>query len=290
MSFSWVSSSVHQGLPAGMPACYAGNDADGSPIYVGRAFHEGDMLPAKVIPSKQACYVSYNGMEVFKHHFEYLCGNGLTWVGSSNGHVPDGAVMSGNTSSGEELYIGRAHHQGALTPGKIHRSHGCMYLPFNGREESSVHYEVLVFQQKAVWTHTSAHAPLPVGAIFVGNDTDGSPMYVGRCFHNADQLPAKVIPSKNVAYVSFDGQEIAKYSYEVLCNGNVQWIHSGHGQVPPNAVPGGRTSSGETLYIGRAWHAGALTPGKVHPSHGNLYIPYNGGEVAHGSYEILIEN
>lgn len=58
----------------------------------------------------------------------------------------------------------------------------------------------------------------------------------------------------------------------------------------PNAVPGGRTNSGETLYIGRAWHAGALTPGKIHPSHGNLYIPYNGGEVAIGTYEVLIEN
>lgn len=158
------------------------------------------MIPAKVIPSKQACYVPYNGTEVFKHHFEYLCGNGFTWVGSSNGHVPSGAVLAGNTASGEELFVGRAHHQGALTPGKIHRSHGCMYLPFNGREESSVHYEVLISQQRAQWTHTSAHAPLPPGAIFVGNDADGSPMYVGRCFHNADHLPAKVIPSKNVAY------------------------------------------------------------------------------------------
>lgn len=58
----------------------------------------------------------------------------------------------------------------------------------------------------------------------------------------------------------------------------------------PNAVPGGRTSSGETLYIGRAWHGGALTPGKIHPSHGNLYLPFAGGEVAVGTYEILIEN
>lgn len=56
------------------------------------------------------------------------------------------------------------------------------------------------FNNSAEWIHTSAHAPLPPSAIFVGNDADGSPMYVGRCFHNGDQLPAKVIPSKNVAY------------------------------------------------------------------------------------------
>lgn len=93
-----------------------------------------------------------------------------------------------------------------------------------------------------------------------------------------------------VFLVSFEGQEIPKYSYEVLCNGNVQWVQSGHGQVIPNAVPGGRTSNGETLYIGRAWHGGALTPGKIHPSHQNLYLPFNGGEIAVGTYEILIEN
>lgn len=75
-----------------------------------------------------------------------------------------------------------------------------------------------------------------------------------------------------------------------MCGGNVAWIQSGHGSILPNAVPGGVTSAGETLYIGRGWHAGALTPGKIHPSHGSLYIPYGGGEVALRSYEILIEN
>lgn len=274
-----------------------------------RAFHEGDQIPAKVIPSKQACYVPHNGLEVFKPNFDLLSGTGFTWVGSSNGHVPAGAVLAGNQRTGEPLYVGRAHHDGSLTVGKIHTGHGCIYVPFGGQEHSILHYEVLVAQQKAQWTPTAAHGPLPQGAIFVGNDLDGSPMYVGRCFHNGDQLPAKVIPSKNVAYsnqqhfifafsflnffyfsVSFDGQEIPKYSYEVLCNGNIQWVQSSHGQVLPNAVAAGRTSSGETLYVGRAWHMGALTPGKIHPSHGNLYIPYNGGEVAVGTYEILIEN
>lgn len=51
--------------------------------------------------------------------------------------------------------------------------------------------------------HTSSHAPMPPGAIFVGNDADGSPIFVGRGYHNGEQLPAKVIPSKNVAYGEF---------------------------------------------------------------------------------------
>lgn len=43
----------------------------------------------------------------------------------------------------------------------------------------------------------------------------------------------------------------------------VRWVENGNGSTPPNAIPGGRTSSGETLYIGRAKHQGSLTPGKV---------------------------
>lgn len=84
-----------------------GNDSDGTPMYVGRAFHEGDQIPAKVMPSKQAAYISHNGMEIFKHNYEILSGTGFTWVGSSNGHTPAGAVFSGNTSTGEPLYVGR---------------------------------------------------------------------------------------------------------------------------------------------------------------------------------------
>lgn len=55
----------------------------------------------------------------------------------------------------------------------------------------------------AQWIHTSSHAPLPPNPIFAGNDSDGSPMYVGRVYHAGEQLPAKVIPSKKIAYGKF---------------------------------------------------------------------------------------
>lgn len=38
-------------------ALQGGRDSDGSTIFVGRAMHNGIYLPAKIIPSKQACYV-----------------------------------------------------------------------------------------------------------------------------------------------------------------------------------------------------------------------------------------
>lgn len=60
-------------------------------------------------------------------------------------------------------------------------------------------------------------------AIRAGTDADGSPIYAGRAYHEGDNVPAKVIPDKNVAYVCFGGEEIAKEVYEVLRTGTFVW-------------------------------------------------------------------
>lgn len=45
------------------------------------------------------------------------------------------------------------------------------------------------------------------------------------------------------------------------------------------------------LNIGRVYHEGSLTVGKVQISHGALYIPFNGSEVSiHSEIEVLVEN
>lgn len=51
---------------------HAGTDTDGAPIYVGRSYHEGDQIPAKVIPSKNAAYIPYGGEEVLKSQFDVI--------------------------------------------------------------------------------------------------------------------------------------------------------------------------------------------------------------------------
>lgn len=53
-------------------AVEAGHDSDGDPIYVGRALHCGELLPAKVIPNKQLAYVSASGLEHQKQDVEVL--------------------------------------------------------------------------------------------------------------------------------------------------------------------------------------------------------------------------
>lgn len=81
--------------------------------------------------------------------------------------------------------------------------------------------------------------------------------------------------------------------FEVLCHGDLGWIRYDprSNRVPANAVPGGQTSSNQTLYIGRTHHHGSETVGKIHYSHQALYIPFDGREVAiHSNVEILVEN
>ncbi|XP_058459864.1 natterin-4-like isoform X2 [Malaya genurostris] len=121
----------------------AGVDADGAIIYVGRAFHEGEMVPAKVIPSKNAAFICYGGEEILKEDFEVLRSGDFVWEFASNGVVPENAVKIGATVDGEPLYTGRALYCGTQTPGKVHSSHGCLYIPFEGSEVSCAEYEVL---------------------------------------------------------------------------------------------------------------------------------------------------
>ncbi|XP_053689190.1 uncharacterized protein LOC128738229 [Sabethes cyaneus] len=140
---------------------------------------------------------------------------------------------------------------------------------------------------KWVWASTSG--PHPPNMVEGGQDSDGCMIYVGRANHGGDLLPAKVIPQKGAAYVAYGGEEVLVSSVEVLCRKELVWDSATGGEIPPDAVVGGHTGDGEVLYVGRAYHEGSHTVGKVQRSHGCVYIPYGGAEVAVQSYEVLCE-
>lgn len=122
----------------------AGIDTDGSAIYIGRCYHDGDCLVAKIIPSKKFAYACYNGHEISKENFEFLCHKSVRWFPSSNGLLIGNELNVGKTLKGETLYIGRGNYEGSITVGKVHPSHGCLYIPYGGREVSLTEYETLV--------------------------------------------------------------------------------------------------------------------------------------------------
>lgn len=113
----WVPCCADSVFPAN--AVKGGTDLDGSDIFVGRAYHEGDMIPAKVIPARNVAYVAYGGREVAKHTYEVLVQKQLLWQFASNGQVPDGAVAAGTTADGDQLFVGRVFHEGTQTIGKV---------------------------------------------------------------------------------------------------------------------------------------------------------------------------
>lgn len=65
---NWVRLNYGDNMP--INAIEAGSDTDGTPIHVGRAVHENDLIPAKILYAKSAAYVSYNGQEIFKSEYE----------------------------------------------------------------------------------------------------------------------------------------------------------------------------------------------------------------------------
>lgn len=88
-----------------------------------------------------------------------MCGSRFEWVECRNGKVPSNAIIAGNTDCGEKLYIGRANYRDSLTVGKIHPSHRCLYIPFDGREIAEHTYEVLVQAINRYENRTPARNP-----------------------------------------------------------------------------------------------------------------------------------
>ncbi|XP_037938754.1 uncharacterized protein LOC119671937 [Teleopsis dalmanni] len=266
-------------------AVVGGHDVDGDTIYIGRAEFNNDLLPAKVIPNKGKAYVCYGSNEEEIDTYEVLSGLHYEWIPSSNGNVPAAAVKVGRTIDGEFLYAGRGYYEGSLCVGKVHPSHGCLYIPYGSDEIKLTEYEVLVQPDK--WIDATADS-IPEGALEGGRDADGDVIYVGRVFKDGDLMPAKVIPNKGGAYVCWGSEEHKVENFQVLAGAGFLWTSCDNGSIVPGAIPAGHTADGETLYVGRAYHAGSLSIGKIHPSHGCIYLPFGGEEIQASSYEVLV--
>ncbi|XP_030378720.1 uncharacterized protein LOC115627237 [Scaptodrosophila lebanonensis] len=266
-------------------AIVAGHDSDGDTIYVGRVSYNNDLLPAKIIPKKGKAYVAYACEEVELDSYEALTGFHYQWLPGSNGSVPLGAVKVGRNVDGEYLYAGRGYYAGSLTVGKVHPSHGCLYIPFGSEEVKIFQYEVL--SQPESWLQANASS-MPEGALVAGHDSDGDTIYVGRIERNGDFLPVKVVPAKQTAYVAYGSLEHEITDVEVLVGAGYKWVPASNGNVVPNAVSTGSNVDGERLYVGRANYCDSLSVGKIHPSHGCIYIPFGGEEVKLEEYEVLV--
>lgn len=83
--------------------------------------------------------------------------------------------------------------------------------------------------------------------------------------------------------------QVDEFDFVRMDPGTYKWEEGNGGEVPVNAIIGGRTIRGESLYFGRALHNGHFLPGKVHPSHKVLYCAYRTEEINFQSYEVLVQ-
>ncbi|KAK8787065.1 hypothetical protein V5799_023158, partial [Amblyomma americanum] len=142
------------------------------------------------------------------------------WVRCYQDNIPDNAVVGG-TDKGEDLFVGRARHNGGLLPGKVHRSHRCCYVAYYGREHKYEDYEVLVNDGASLTWVRDSNGSVPKGAIPGGHSADGETLYIGRSRHEGTVTVGKVLPSHGSLYLAYYGCEHRYNGYEVLVDGSM---------------------------------------------------------------------
>ena len=65
------------------------------------------------------------------------------WVSSEGGQHPKFGVHAG-IDGGNKLYVIRAHHEGAVVPGKLHMGHTHAYIAYDMKEVPVFNYEVII--------------------------------------------------------------------------------------------------------------------------------------------------
>lgn len=270
-------------------AFQAGNEADGTPLYIIRAPYEGGICLGKLNPKHETGYLSWGGREIPVRNYEVYTGTGR-WAPASGGDCPPGAVRGGSEANGAPLFIARGRWEGSLTPGKLNPDHRTAYIPYAGKEIGLRDYQVLVADGGGgrAWVRASG-GDVPPGAFRAGREADGSPLYVIRAPYQGGLCPGKLSTATGRAYIPFGGREIGVDSYEVY-TGTGRWVRARDGYAPPGAVRGGKEADGSSLYLARGRWEGSLTPGKLSERNRTAYIPYGGKEIQLPEYEVLVED
>lgn len=158
------------------------------------------------------------------------------------------------------------------------------------RRLTKLHHSRPNTEQPASWMRFEPGGSFPDGAIIAGYTNDGIPVCIGRCIYEGNILPGQVDPLSESIAISHEGHGIQLKKFEVLCNGNLFWSRSMLGNVLSDAVSGGTTELGETVYIGRVMHEGTLKIGKISPLSDSLIVPHLNAEARiDDTYEVLIE-
>ena len=269
----------------------------------------------------------------------------LFWSDGSEGSIPDLAVGIGNMST-EEIYIARTrpgykingvtNYKGekinipssfkSSMLGKLHSSHGTMYLAHKMNEYFVSDYQVLCAYQPPTIKYSvpspftwvlCSNGYVPSSGCVVGGKTEsGEATFIGRVPH-PDCRPGFIVQSKNRMFYSYYGTVREITSYEALVAdfpNDFTWClttSSDHSEAsnfdrPLNVVYTdkdknmsiGRTIKELHLYVERPWNNNTSSTFKSASDHmrivgcisynGLLSVPYDGAEHYFYKYETLV--
>jgi len=135
-------------IPQG--AIVGGQESDGTPLYIARAYYQQGVHIGKVSAKlKDGCRIPYGGKELSVQKYEILLGyqDKVRWVdaeGKLRNTQSYKLVEGGREADGTPLYIGQAHLHGSVVPGKVgEQIEGCL-VPYDGDEKKEKHYRFLV--------------------------------------------------------------------------------------------------------------------------------------------------
>ncbi|XP_055600625.1 uncharacterized protein LOC129749618 [Uranotaenia lowii] len=216
---------------------------------------------------------------------------GLQWVWASNGQVPRNAVRTVD-SHRNSSFIGRAHHQGSVTPGYIDPKRKACCIAWGGDEHEKRIYEVLCTTGSFLPV-SEVNTEVLLSATSAGISENGEPLFIGRVRHEGKYIYGKVQRSHGVCYISHGKREMGFKEYEVFSAmpdptfQYHEWVSNEDVEtVPPKAIVGGMNQDGY-LYIGRAKHRNSLTPGSVCPRANICHIAWGSDEHPKSKYEYL---
>ena len=205
--------------------------------------------------------------------------------------------------------------------GKVHPRHHCLYIVIAGEKYNFSEYEVLCYATVPPLTHIhcstfswidAKDGEVPRGALAAGMTSSGKVTYVARAVVNGVDVPGHLAPSKHYCQVSHSSTEQHHTQYQVLTvedPAGFCWKLDSQGHLPEGAISGsergermgiGRTITGSDVSVGKTYQevpirlptckteASLQLVGKVHPSHGCLYVPYEGLEYIYREYEVLV--
>ncbi|EAT41102.1 AAEL007246-PA [Aedes aegypti] len=215
---------------------------------------------------------------------------GLRWVWACNGAVPENGIPAGGSGS-RRYYIGRAHYEGSVTPGRVDLKRKACSIAWGGDEHLRNVYEVLCTPGRFVRI-TEENTESLLLASTAGMSEEGEPLFIGRVEHKGEMIYGKVQRSHGVCYIAYEGKELAFKTYELFV-ANVPmrldssyWLPNFKSDIPEHATVGGGTPN-KSLYIGRAKHRGSLTPGSVDPETWQCHIAWGSDEHRKTYFEYL---